>query len=126
MWASCSNLLVLTSHVVSPLVTEHPQDQNVTIFEDNIMLTCTANGFPPPTITWFLNNTLEVNSSFITAETNIYTTRSTFTKSTIVNTDSGTYFCRAAIDGYGDINSDTVTVLVQGEYSCLVIDTCPY
>lgn len=119
-------LFQFISIVVSPLVTEHPQDQNVTIFEDNIMLTCTANGFPPPTITWFHNNTLEVNSSFITAEFNTYTSRSTFTKSTIGTNDSGTYFCRAIIDGYGDMNSDTVTVLVQGEYSCLALDASPY
>ena len=34
--------------------------------------------------------------------------------------DSGMYFCRAAIDGYDDVDSNTVTVLVQGGYLCIV------
>ena len=33
--------------------------------------------------------------------------------------DSGMYFCRAAIDGYDDVDSNTVTVLVQGGYPCI-------
>ena len=29
--------------------------------------------------------------------------------------DSGLYFCRAAIDGYEEVDSSRVTILVQGE-----------
>lgn len=97
------------------MVTEHPQDMNVTIIEGIIILTCTATGFPSPTITWFHNDTLDVIESYATETVNVYTTKSTFTRSSPMTNDSGWYFCRAAIDGYDDVNSDIVTVLVQGD-----------
>ena len=114
-------MLSLILYIVSPFVTEHPQDQNVTISKDNITLNCTATGFPSPTITWFHNNTLEVNTFYISEAINAYTTRSTFTKSMAETDDSGAYFCRAVIDGYDDVNSDTVTVLVQGDLIYLLL-----
>ena len=112
---STSYSCILSS--VSLVVIEHPQDQNVTSFEGTIMLSCTATGFPAPTISWFYNNFMEDNTSNImTQTTNVYTTTSTFTMSMPATNDSGMYFCRAAIDGYDDVDSNTVTVLVQGEY----------
>ena len=102
--------------VVSPLVTGHPQDMNVTIFEDTIILTCTATGFPSPTITWFHNGTLDILGSYTTVAVNVYTTRSTFMKLSPMTNDSGGYFCRAAVNGYDNANSDVAIVLVQGDY----------
>ena len=105
--------------IVSPVVTEHPQHQNVTSFE-GIMLSCTATGFPAPAITWFHNNSMEDNAS--PQRINDYTTRSIFIMSMPATNDSGMYFCRAAVDGYDDVDSNTVTVLVQGEHSfCMYI-----
>ena len=101
--------------LVSPLVTDHPQDKNVTIFEDSVILTCTAVGFPSPTITWFHNGSVEVNSSYITENVNYFTTRSTYSKLRAESDDTGGYFCVAAIEGYDNVNSNTVIVLVQGE-----------
>ena len=103
-------------YVVSPIVTEHPQAQNVTSLEGTIQLSCTVAGFPSPAITWFHNNTLENNNLSTTEAVNVYTTRSTFMRSIAVLTDSGTYFCKAVVDGYSDLDSNTVIVLVQGEY----------
>ena len=94
---------------------EHPQDQNVTSFEGAINLTCIATGFPAPTITWIHNDTLENSTSYIVEEINVYTTRSTFMMSMAETNDSGMYFCRAAIEGYDDVDSNMATVLVQGE-----------
>ena len=108
------------SHVftVSPVVIEHPQDQNVTSFEGTVMLVCIVTGFPAPTITWFQNGTLVEDSTLFTSvEDNVYTTRSTFMKSMAETNDSGMYFCRASIDGYDDVDSNMATVLVQGEQS---------
>ena len=103
---------------VSPVVTHHPYPQNVTNFEGMINLNCTATGFPSPTITWFHNNTLEDNVFSLTQAINGYTTRSVFTKSMAETNDSGVYFCRSTVDGYDDVDSDSVTVLVQGKYQC--------
>ena len=97
-------------------MTEQPQDKNVTVFEDSVVLTCTAVGFPSPTITWFHNGSLEVNnSSYITEDVNYYTTRSTYSKLRAESDDTGEYFCVAALEGYDNVNSNTVIVLVQGE-----------
>lgn len=51
---------------------------------------------------------------------NEYTTRSTFIRSIAELNDSGTYFCKAIVDGYSDLDSNTVIVLVQGEYQNLI------
>ena len=110
----------LSHPTVSPVMIEHPQDQNVTSFEGTIMLSCTATGFPAPTITWFHNNTMEDNTSYTSEMINDYTTRSSFIMSMPATNDSGMYFCRAAVDGYDVTDSNTVTVLVQGE-DCIYI-----
>jgi hypothetical protein len=113
--------------IVSPIVTEHPQPQNVTSLEGTIHLSCTVVGFPSPAITWFHNNTLENNSLSTTDAINDYTTRSTFIRSMAELNDSGAYFCKANVGGYRDLHSNTVIVLVLGEYqfplvyiSCIV------
>ena len=103
-------------HAVSPLVTDDPQGINVTITEGSIVLTCTATGFPSPTIVWFHNDTLVDNSSYTDEAINFYTTRSIFNKSIPVLNDSGSYFCRAVIEGYDAMDSEVAIVLVQGKY----------
>ena len=107
--------------VVSPVVIEHPQHQNVTSFEGIIMLSCTATGFPAPTITWFHNNSMEGNTS--AQRINDYTTRSIVTISMPATNDSGMYYCTAAVDGFNDVDSNTVTVLVQGEHCSAIACT---
>ena len=97
-------------------MTEHPRDQNVTSFEGTITLSCIATGFPAPIITWFHNNSIEDNLSYRSENINDYTTRSTFCMPKPATNDSGMYFCRASVDGYDAVDSNTVTVLVQGEH----------
>ena len=80
------------------------------------MLRCIATGFPAPTITWFHNNSIEDNSSYTSEMINDYTTKSIFVMSMPETNDSGMYFCRASVDGYDSVDSNTVTVLVQGEH----------
>ena len=108
-------------YVVSPIVIEHPQAQNVTSLEGTIQLSCTVAGFPSPAITWFHNNTLEGNNLSTTEAVNVYTTRSTFIRSIAVLNDSGAYFCKAVVDGYSDLDSNTVIVLVQSKHQFLYV-----
>ena len=115
----------LSYPTVSPVTTEHPQDQNVTSFEGTIMLSCTATGFPAPTITWFHNNTMEDNTSYTSEMINDYTTRSSFIMSMPATIDSGMYFCRAAISVHDqEVDSSRVTVLVQGQCSSSAHSHC--
>ena len=75
-----------------------------------------ATGFPAPTITWFHNNSMEDSALYTSEMINAYTTRSIFIASMPATNDSGVYLCRAAVDGFDDVDSSRVTVLVQGEY----------
>ena len=103
------------------MVTADPEAQNVTSGEGIIQLSCTASGFPPPTIVWFHNSTIEDFESFFTEENlNFYTTRSNFTMSVSSLNDSGSYFCRAIIEGFDDVDSKSVIVLVQGQ--CISVE----
>lgn len=102
--------------IVSPIVTEHPQAQNVTNLNGTIHLSCTVTGFPSPAITWFHNNTQEDNILSTTEAINDYTTRNTFIRSMAELNDSGEYFCKAVVDGYSDLDSNIAIVLVLGEY----------
>ena len=92
----------------------------MTSLEGTIHLSCTVSGFPSPEITWFHNNTIEENRLSTIEAINEYTTRSTFIRSIAELNDSGTYFCKAIVDGYSDLDSNTVIVLVQGEYQNLI------
>ena len=109
----------ISCFVVSPIVTGHPQAQNVTNLEGTIQLSCTVTGFPLPGIIWFHNNTLEDSNLSSTDTINVYTTRSIFIKSMAVLNDSGTYFCKAVIGGYDDMDSNMVIVLVQGNINSI-------
>lgn len=80
------------------------------------MLTCSATGFPAPVVTWFINNTMKDSSSYVTETINFYTTSSIFVKAMAEANDSGIYSCRAATDGYDNVDSNMATVLVQGKY----------
>ena len=95
---------------------EHPESQNVTLFEGTIHLSCTATGFPSPEIFWFHNDTLEVGNMSSSEAINAYTTRSTIMTSNPSRNDSGAYYCGAFVEGYDDFNSNTVLVLVQGRF----------
>ena len=96
----------------------------MTIGEGTIQLTCVATGFPPPTISWFHNNTLEDENFYLTEDVNFFMTRSNLTKSMAQLNDSGSYLCRVFIDGFDEIVSNTAVILVQGNDDGFVQDLC--
>ena len=112
----CASIPILT---VAPLIDVPPMDTNVTTTE-NIILTCTASGFPVPSISWTHNGTA-VNESIsinITEQDEDRMTLSMLTVTGAVINDSGQYECSATspIGNFSIVESGPVLVLVQGKH----------
>ena len=78
-------------------------------------MTCTAEGFPLPTIIWLFNGT-EVNSSLTTSIImDGYINSLTITITNTKYSDSGSYMCITNSTVFpAPINSDVAYVLIQG------------
>ena len=95
----------------------------------NIILSCSATGYPVPTITW------HYNGAAITAMTNVeitntssyYQVNSTLTVKMPTVNNTGNYSCTATstiaelgtIAEYSPVHSTTALVFVQGQLCCL-------
>ena len=93
-------------------------DMNVTTTED-IILTCTASGYPAPSISWTHNGTAVNESSSqinITTQNGDRVAMSTLIVTRALINDSGEYECFATSPN-DNVNSSLVTVLVQGKRS---------
>ena len=101
--------------LVIPVFIEQPVDMNITRTED-LILVCTAEGFPLPTIVWLFNGT-EVDSNVTTSiSMGGYINSVTITISNTTFSDSGDYMCIANSSVYPDvISSDVADVLIQGK-----------
>ena len=103
---------------VAPFVDVPLMDGNVATMED-IILTCTASGYPAPSISWTHNGTT-INESIsqinITTQNGESVSISTLTVTGALINDSGEYECFATspIGNFQIVNSGPVTVLVQG------------
>ena len=87
---------------------------------EELQLTCTAEGFPLPSITWTHNGTdidAAVSSNIaITEDTSMgIELTSTLTVTNTSISDSGDYTCRADSSEFPAVTSDTVLVLIQGQ-----------
>ena len=104
---------------VAQIITLPPMDENVTRTEE-LQLTCTAEGFPHPSINWTHNGTdidAAVSSDIaITEDTSMgIELTSTLTVTNTSFNDSGNYTCRAESSEFPAVTSDTVLVLIQGQ-----------
>ena len=118
----CASIPILT---VAPLIDVPPMDMNVTTTED-IILTCTASGYPAPSISWTHNGTTvsENISINITEQDEDRMTLSTLTVTGADFNDSGQYECFATspIGSFQTVESGPVTVLVQGKHLFLLLE----
>ena len=114
-------------NTVRPEVVLNPVSINVTRIEDSIVLSCSATGFPAPSIIWYHNNTaitpmdrISISIS-ITISSSHFRTSSTITITDSMTNDSGTYYCNitSSISDFGPINSSIALVLVQGQWSLI-------
>ena len=120
---SCECFLVVISvlHAVGPEIVVAPVSINVTSSEDDLVLSCSATGFPTPSISWQHNNSLvsvmqrvEINET-----TSFFQINSTLTVRRSMTNDTGNYSCTATspVTFYSPVVSEVVLVLVQGQQS---------
>ena len=104
-------LLVVGPHfIINPIA-----DQEVVI-NGTLTLTCSAEGFPIPSIVWFMNNTMISNK--ITNVESTMNTSSTLIISNVNFNDSGMYYCQAVSNEFPDVNvTSTIAIItVIGEH----------
>ena len=91
-------------------------DRNVTSTE-NLMLVCSANGFPRPEIVWLHNDSVVENDTRITitdSPSGVDITSILMVMYTTFN-DSGNYSCVARSSVFNDVMSREALVLIQGK-----------
>ena len=105
---------------VQPVILVPPVDINVTSIQDDIILTCSASGYPTPSILWTHNATTVSdtdNRTSITEQFGVRSIMSTLTVMTAMTNDSGMYECivTSPVAEFEPVNSGPGTVLVQGK-----------
>jgi len=97
--------------------TTHPINQEEVIY-NSFKLECTAEGFPTPSIQWYLNNTMITNNSDrdIVDTMSMNSITSMLTVIMAKFTDSGLYHCEANSSEFVDnVKSDMMNISVVGE-----------
>ena len=102
---------------VGPFFTTNPTSQEVVI-DGDFSLTCSAEGFPRPSIVWFMNDTMI--SDGVTGDN---TSATLFTSTLMISNASfdysGLYYCQALSTEFPDLNvtSTVASITVVGELS---------
>ena len=107
---------------VGPVFTTHPMNQEEVI-NNSFTLQCTAEGFPTPSIQWYLNNTMITNTSnrYIVETTSMNSITSILRVIMANFTDTGLYHCEANSSVFVDnVKSDMMNISVVGEYGLVV------
>ena len=104
---------------VGPVFTTHPMNQEEVI-NNSFTLQCTAEGFPTPSIQWYLNNTMITNTSnrYIVDTTSMNSITSILRVIMADFTDTGLYHCESNSSVFVDnVKSDMMNISVVGEYT---------
>ena len=107
---------------VGPVFTTHPMNQEEVI-NNSFTLQCTAEGFPTPSIQWYLNNTMITNTSnrYIVDTTSMNSITSILIVIMADFTDTGLYHCEANSSVFVDnVKSDMMNISVVGECGLVV------
>ena len=104
---------------VGPRFIVNPTSQEVVI-NGTFMLSCRAEGFPRPSIVWYINGT--VISDGVTSVEEPMNVTSTLTISNASFDCSGTYYCQAVSSEFPDLNvtSDVAIIAVVGKLNLLL------
>ena len=105
---------------VVPEISLPPVEENITSTED-LVLNCTATGFPVPEIIWIQNETqLDVLNRDDINVTEVVSDRHLMSTLRVTNTSvnaSGLYACNASSPNFVAVMSEPVLVLIQGKCS---------
>ena len=88
---------------VSPHFTTDPVANQEVVINGGFSLTCRAEGFPRPSIVWFMNNTM-ISNGVSNADMSKTALNSTLTISNANFNDSGMYYCQAVSSEFADLN----------------------
>ena len=108
---------------VGPVFTTHPVNQEEVI-NNSFTLQCTAEGFPTPSIQWYLNNTMVTNTSnrYIVDTTSMNSITSILRVIMANFNDTGLYHCEANSSVFVDnVKSDMMNISVVGECCMLLL-----
>ena len=80
-------------------------------------LTCSAEGFPRPSIVWYMNNTMISDGVTDAISSSMNVLDSTLILSNVNFSDSGMYYCEAMSSEFTDLNvtSTVANVTVVGK-----------
>ena len=94
------DVYIIWCFIVSPNITSPEEGQEVNITEGSDgSITCTATGYPPPTVVWQDNNgvSLDINGfAFSTGVGNVSSVSVDLSSTGIMRTATGTYTCSAS------------------------------
>ena len=113
----------ILSTVGPRFITNLEANQEVVI-NGEFNLTCSAEGFPRPSIIWFMNNTM-ISSGVSDVNMSMTVLTSTLTISNANFNDSGMYYCQAESSEFTDLNVTSrvgiITVTVVGKLSVIYL-----
>ena len=107
---------------VGPHFITDPKDNQEVVINGEFSLTCSVEGFPRPSIIWFMNNTM-ISSGVSDVNTSMTVLTSTLTISNVNINDSGIYYCQAVSSEFTDLNvtSGVGIMTVVGKLSVIYL-----
>ena len=96
--------------IINPIATQE------VVTNGTLTLTCSAEGFPKPSIVWFINNTM-ISNGMTNIGSTMNVNSSTLIISNVTFNDSGMYYCQAVSNEFPDVNvTSTIAIItVVGE-----------
>ena len=107
---------------VGPRFIIDPEANQEAVINGEFSLTCSTEGFPRPSIIWFMNNTM-TSSGVSDANTSITILTSTLRISNANFNDSGMYYCQAVSSEFTDLNvtSGVGNITIVGKLSIIYL-----
>ena len=106
---------------VGPRFIDDPIASQEVVINGTFMLRCSAEGFPRPSIVWYMNGTM-ISDGVTSVEEPMNVNNSTLTISNASFDYSGIYFCQAMSSEFPDLNvtSSVAIIALVGKLSLLL------
>ena len=100
------SLLTVGPHfIVNPIAIQE------VVINGTFMLSCSAEGFPRPSIVWYMNDTV-ISDGVTSVEEPMNVNRSTLTISDAGFNYSGMYYCQAVSNEFVDLNVTSTVAII--------------